>query len=165
MAEILRSEAAREEAKRQAEAGPALESQSDMNLDSGPDRDDQMAEESRRRMARLKGEAAPAIGAATAVASGTRSDLLPDIDEINSSLRSDSERGEENRDPVAEEAKRKGGFRRGFMTVILLVVLAVILYLLAPQISSAVPALEPALTTYVDTINSARLWLNSLVRG
>ena len=63
-----------EQAKRIADAETGIESQPDLGLDRPLDRDEQLAEEARRRMARLRGEAAPAIGAATAVAAGARGD-------------------------------------------------------------------------------------------
>jgi predicted Zn finger-like uncharacterized protein len=166
VAEILREEAAREEARRTVDAEPALETQPDLDLDRPMDRDEQLAEEARRRMARLKGEAAPAIGAATAVAAGARGEMLPDIDEINSSLRSETERSEDTETAAStSEKKRKSGFRRGFMTVILLAIIALLIYMFAPQISAAVPALEPALTSYVDTVNQGRLWLDLQLQG
>ena len=65
-------EAAREEARRVTDADTSIESQPDLGLDRPMDRDEQLAEEARRRMARLRGEAAPAIGATTAVAAGAR---------------------------------------------------------------------------------------------
>lgn len=161
VADILRQEAAREEARRKADGETGLESQPDLGLDRPLDRDEQLAEEARRRMARLKGEAAPAIGAETAVAVGARGEMLPDIEEINSSLRTEIERSGTTSAPAQTAAvQRKSGFRRGFLTVVLLALLGLLLYILAPQISSAVPALEPALTSYVDMVNQARLWLD-----
>lgn len=163
VAEILREEAAREEARRITDT--SLETQPDLGLDSPRDPADQVAQEARDRMARLKGEAAPAAiaaAAATTVAAA-RSDMLPDIEEINSSLRSEDERSQ-----AAEgrpQTKRKSGFRRGFFTVLLIAVVALLIYMFAPQISAAVPALEPTLTTYVNTVNDARLWLDLTLQG
>lgn len=165
VAEILRSEAAREDSRRAADAPASIESQPDLGLDRPMDRDEQLAEEARRRMARLRGEAAPAIGATTAVASGARGEMLPDVEEINSSLRSETER---DADAIANgdvETKRKSGFRRGFIFVLLLALLALLLYMFAPQISNMVPALEPTLTGYVDMVDKWRLWLDLTLQG
>lgn len=158
IADILRQEAARERAQRDGSASDGLQSQPDLGLDAPLAPEDQRAEEARRRMARLKGERAPAPAVAGV---GARSDLLPDIEEINSTLRSSAERGES--DPVEDAAisqNRRSGFRRGFMTVILLAVLAAVIYIYAPRIGAAVPQLEPVLTSYVNWVDSLRLWID-----
>lgn len=166
VAEILRSEAAREGARRTADADTGIESQPDLGLDRPLDRDEKLAEEARRRMARLRGEAAPAIGATTAVAAGARGEMLPDVEEINSSLRAEDERSGAS-DPVdpSKTKRRKSGFRRGFMTVLLIALLALLLYILAPRISAMIPALEPALSSYVDMVDRLRLWLDLKLQG
>ena len=158
VANILRQEAEHERAQRETDSAPSLQSQTELALPQSRGPDEQRSEESRRRMARLKGEQAP-LPATTGT--GGRSDLLPDIEEINSTLRSSIERGDV--DPVEEEAiiaKRKKGFRRGFTIIVLLAVLAALVYLYAPQISARVPAVEPVLTSYVNTVNEWRLWID-----
>ena len=91
-------------------------------------------------------------------APGSRGDLLPDIEEINSSLRPASEHPEtaEVIDPMVVAARERSGFRWGFTLMIVLAALMVIAYVFAPQISRQVPALEPALAGYVDTANGVR---------
>jgi len=110
-------------------------------------------------MARLRGldtdEDTTASGGA-----GARRDLLPDIEEINSSLTSIG--SEEMIDDFIEPEKRSG-FARGFVIMLLLAVIAVALYLYAPRISAKVPALAPALEGYVSLINAARAWIDDMV--
>ncbi len=79
-----------------------------------------------------------------------RRDLLPDIDEINSTLRTAA------RGSVAAEAKRRSGFRVGFLLMLFLTVAAVFAYSQAPAIARALPESEPALTTFLDWTNGLR---------
>ena len=93
----------------------------------------------------------------------SRRNLLPDIDEINSSLDSESVRAEAEQagDGAAGAAPAgKGGFGAGFRRVVLLVLVLVVLYILAPTLSENVPALAGVLNSYVDTVNAGRIWLN-----
>lgn len=163
VADILREEAAREEARRAEDAQSQLQSQPDLDLDRPVDRDEQLAEEARRRMARLRGEAAPAIGAATAA--GAKGELLPDIEEINSSLRSNQTAEDPEPSPASPANSGDKGFRRGFLTVITLAILALIVYLMAPRLTVWVPALERPLTTYVGLVDQVRLWLDLTLQG
>ena len=91
-------------------------------------------------------------------------DLLPNIDEINSSLRSSSDRPPPPEDlpspaESAEVAWRRG-FRLGFGTVLLIAVILALVYAQAPRIAEAVPSLAPALETYVAQVDTARFWLD-----
>ena len=160
VANILREEADREEAARQAEAQSGLETQQDLGLDDAPSAQDQRDEEARRRMARLRGE--PEAAAAATVAASRR-ELLPDIEEINSTLRSSSERegSGHQTEAVAEEGRqRKRGFRFGFWLIVIVAAIAAAIYIFAPQISAAVPQLDSLLTSYVALVDQARLWLD-----
>ena len=171
VADILREEREREEAARRAEAA-ALESQPDLGLDDSATPEDQRGAEARRRMARLRGQdtseprgpAATAAAAAATVAAQpeqdqSRRDMLPDIDEINSTLRS----GGEVTSATAEESeppRKSGGFRLGFLLVVGLAVLAALAYAFAPQIGARVPQLADPLTAYVAQVDAWRLWLD-----
>lgn len=93
---------------------------------------------------------------------GTRRDLLPDIEEINSSLRPD-ERAEDS-DGVAETEEpdtmgRSNGFRVGFLTIGGLILVGVGLYLFADPIAQAVPQTASPLATYVDWVDAQRVAL------
>lgn len=170
VANVLRAEAEREARVRDAERG-AVESQPDLGLDDmGPPENEAelRSRQARARMARLRGEDpdTPDVAAAAAAASGSRRDLLPDIEEINSTLRSTDQprRGEASEEiAAAPERAARTGFRRGFLTVLAIMVLALLLYIYADDIAAAVPAAEPVLTGYVGWIDGLRGWLDARV--
>lgn len=140
---ILREEAEREMRAREAEAQQALQSQPDLNLDTAT-------------------AGATVAAAATAVSANARGDLLPDIEEINSTLDPNSlgDEGKRGKDPVAQQ---RGGFRWGFSLFLFIAVVLILLYVFAPQLADAVPALEGFLTTYVDAGNVVRDRINNLI--
>ena len=169
--DILREEA-EIEAQARATETEALESQPDLGLDSGESDADRRAREARERMARMRGESAGppeqvSEAAATAAAIGSRRDLLPDIEEINSTLRSTSDRqtapsGDTGGDAV-EAAPRKSGFRRGFTLMLLLAIILGAIYVFAPDIAQSVPQADPYLSAYVAQVDAARVWLDGHV--
>lgn len=183
VADILREEAARE-ARARAEEQESLETQPDLGLgEPADDEATRRAREARSRMAKIRGEfltdeddydeepdATDAAIAAT-VAMGSRRDLLPDIEEINSTLRSQSDRqgmaDSSARDSGEEmpQQVRRGGFRRGFTLTILLFALLALAYAYAPRIAASVPQAAPVLEKYVASVDTARLWLDRQVRG
>lgn len=168
VADILRQEA---EHEAQARAGDALESQPELGLQGVEE--DTRSREAQARMAKMRGEDPPEASvteaAATAAALGSRRDLLPDIEEINSTLRSSSDRqsGATNPSSDAEAAPiappAKSGFRRGFMLMILLAVVLGAIYVTAPQIAQSVPQADPYLSDYVALVDSGRAWLDEQV--
>ncbi|MBN7786824.1 zinc-ribbon domain-containing protein [Ponticoccus gilvus] len=183
IAEIFREEREYENRRRSAET---LESQPDLGL-TEPDEDEQArrSRQARERMAKMRGSDTPApstprpdeaedggtaMAAAAAAAAGSRRDLLPDVDEINQSLRSngvearvvDSAKDETARRET-EETRRGGGFGKGFLTMVVLVGGAVALYAFAPAIADRVPALAPLLDSYVTAVDQARNWLDGQV--
>lgn len=147
---VLREEAEREIAQRRNEAA-SLESQPDLGLTEPAERKTQ------------PGAAEAAAGAA--VAAGARRDLLPDIDEINSTLRSDADRAGTHREETDEGvvSERRRGFRLGFGLMILLVAVLIGLYVAAGWLAASVPALEPFLIAYVDWANGLGEWLDGLL--
>ena len=158
--DILREEAAREQAAREAERATGLESQPDLGLDEGPapaSDEERKEAEARRRMALMKGEPDPAMQDAA------RRDLLPDIDQINSTLRPEEASADgtvsATEAEVAEQARRSG-FRRGFSLVLIIVAVLVAIYAYAGQIGSSVPALAGPLGNYVESVDQGRLWLD-----
>ena len=173
VADILRSEAELEQAARQAEAN-TLETQQDLDLSHDPvepptvDPDeDRRAREARDRLARLRGEPeiAAAVGATMAQdTDAPRCELLPDIEEINSTLRPDAQSGDTATD-ADDAAPARSGFRRGFMMMVIIALIALAVYVFAPQISAAVPQAEGVLTAYVEWVNGLRLWLDAQVQG
>lgn len=171
VADILRQEAEAEKEARQRKQAGMLESQPDLGLEgAGMPSEDERARLAKARMARLRGEEnRPAPKTPNEAALASRRDLLPDIEEINSSLRTGTERRSADPDledaTVSPKSKRKGGFRRGFIAVVAIAALLVLAYVFAPQISAAVPQLEPYLSSYVASVNQARISLDSSLQN
>jgi predicted Zn finger-like uncharacterized protein len=172
VADILREEAELELTARQKQPSGPLETQPDLGLDDGSARDDadRRAREASERMSRMRGERVDdeddAETVATEAALGSRRDLLPDIEEINSTLRSSTDRGTSDPTELANvEVRERRGFRRGFTTMVLIVALLVLLYVFAPRVAAAVPALEAPLTAYVDLVDGGRAWLDARLRS
>lgn len=181
---VLREEAAREARARQAE-GSAIETQSDLGLTAAiastiaasrgdaPGADDRAADDhgswtTRDRVARLNDDADDIDEADHALMSrGSRRELLPDIEEINSTLRATSDRGNEAaaRDTPETLRRRRSGFRLGFSTALVVAVFLLAVYVLAPVIAARAPALEPALTRYVGAVDRARVWLDARMKS
>ncbi len=165
IADILREEAAFEQAARQSEAS-ALETQTEMGLDS-TEGEDKRSREARDRLSRLRGEPQSSVAPATEapVTDDTpRRELLPDIEEINSTLRSDSDRAPASHATTSTPAK-PSGFLRGFSYSVIIALLGLAAYVYAPQIIETVPAAEPALTAYVSWVDQARLWLDTQMQS
>ena len=173
VAEILREEAEREERNRRAEARANAERQEDLPLAAPAPAVPAMTQEdeARDRMARLRGEdpdAPPRRGLEAAVAAtvaSSRKELLPDIEEINTTLRSDEERPPVEPLPEEVEERERKGFRRGFLTVLTVIILLCLVYLFADLIASQVPGLDGTLEGYVATVDDLRLWLDARVQG
>jgi len=166
--DVLRQEAERESKARTADS-QGLEIQPDLGLDDVDDEASRRSREAQARMARLRGlpeEGPDDIHAG--IDPTSRRDLLPDIEEINSSLRSgdggDADAMIEGGYHDELPSGRGGGFRRGFMLIVLLSVILVLIYVFAPQIGTKVPALADGLSAYVDAVNSGRLWLDGQVK-
>lgn len=167
---ILRQEAAHEEAARRQDA--ARENVPEPAPDAEPIPDAEPAPEGDaarpRRVRRTEGAAAArppdsispelAEGLAAAAPVATRRELLPDIEEINSTLRATDPPATTT--PVNEAPRKQLGFGFGFGVVVLLFLVAMLVYLTAPAIALSAPALEPALQAYVGAINALRDWLD-----
>jgi len=160
--DILVEEGEREKKARAVETG--VETQDELGLEEGG-----AAPGVRERMARLRGldvderaeNTAAAVAAATAA--GSRRDLLPDIEEINSSLRSAEER--EPQVDAAPEPRKRSGFSLGFMIVLLIALIAVGVYVFADKIAEMVPSAAPTLEAYVAWADRMRAALDTMVRG
>lgn len=165
LAGILREEAAREADLR---AGGGLESQTEMGLEPAepaePDEGARRARQSRDRMARMRGENPAEIEAEE---TGSRRGLLPDIEEINSTLRASSDAAAPSAPAQGASApqRRGGGFRSGFLLVLLLAIVLGGIYAKAPEIAKALPQADPAVSSYVALVDQARIWLDGQVRA
>lgn len=164
--DILRAEAEREARLRQAEAAP-VETQAEMPLEEEP----HDANRARRRADLEDAEDAFAVGAANAtIAGGSRRDLLPDIEEINSTLRASEDRGGDASDGAARAereaaAARRRGVRLGFFVTLAITAGLIWTYVNAPMLSESVPGVAPAVEGFAASVDDARFWLDDLARG
>ena len=175
---ILREEAEREMSQRRAQPSENLETQTDLGLENIRNRKTP-SRALRARMAHL-GEEMPEDPASdeapeqeapsphkTRLISQPmdtddgyeepRRDLLPDIEEINSTLRTSA------REPEQMEAQRRSGFRVGFLLILFLTVAAIFTYSQAPAIARALPESEPTLTAFLDWTNGLRDQIDGLI--
>ena len=101
----------------------------------------------------------------------SRSDRLPDIEEINSTLAARPQDGTDeprNEDAAGHDpthGTQDSGFRRGFTLMLLVALILIALYLLAPQIAEAVPGLSPAMTAYVTAADALRTAVNDALQS
>ncbi|SEN34310.1 MJ0042 family finger-like domain-containing protein [Palleronia pelagia] len=102
-------------------------------------------------------------------AAASRGDLLPDIDQINSTLTATSRQQSDSFDDDFDDendrqtARSGSAFRLGFGIVLFLTALAMLLYYLAPQIVQALPRTELFLAAYVQSVNEFRAALDNLL--
>lgn len=89
-----------------------------------------------------------------------RRDLLPDIEEINSTLASTKTRDEPAPEVIAEQQR---SFRQGFVIPVAAAAILIVAYAYAPAIAQRVPATEGALLQYVEAANGARDKIDSLL--
>lgn len=182
---VLREEAAREAQAREEERRSGLETQPDLGLTQHDSSLQQRTLEAEARMARLRGDnldepdnvaadiAATMAGNVagksdiddTGIDPSSRSNLLPDIDEINSSLDSQAERssGASEGTKAAQAETQSGGFRTGFRIALVITLIGVLLYVFAPQIAGNVPQLEAPLSAFSGAVDTVRSELDKIV--
>lgn len=172
--DILREEVEYESRARAAEQPESLETQGDLGLDRGEDRStatNRQADESANRLRRLRGQddaaTAAAVAATVRSSKDTRRDLLPDIEEINSTLRTsgDAPRNPDLGQKTSNGANRARGFRLGFALVILLAGAAVFVYSSHDSLSQSYPQAAPYIDSYMASANGVRVWLDDKVAG
>ncbi len=165
---VLREEAEREAKARQAEPARGIETQTDMGLEAAVAA---TVSPAARRVAELKGldlseedddaDAAPAR-------SGMRRDMLPDVEEINSTLRASDDRYDPDAEVAALPSLHKRGrssFRSGFVLMIMIATLMVLAYVMAPKIVEQIPASAGAMAAYVEIVDKARVFLDGLMQS
>ncbi len=164
IAEVLRQEAEHETKIREEENNPTLETQQELGIGEPDDGETKRAREARARMARMRGqpdieENAPED---TRTLGESRRELLPDIEEINSTLRSTGDRPLEESAAVAMDMRKRqrGGFRMGFSLMLILAAAIVLIYANAPVIKETAPQIAPVIDGLVAAMNKGRLWLD-----
>ena len=176
--EVLRQEAQFEADRRAKDDGEALESQPELGLDQPvrkriipadiPSLREKEAQEASE--AEAEGEETPEMDVEQDTAHRSRRDLLPDVEDINSTLRtreapkvrSVRTPGELMEDP---EEVRQRGFRSGFFLTLIFALLLAMFYVKAGALSASMPATAPVLRTYVEAVDGARNWLDTKARG
>ena len=160
--DILREEAEREKSRRQAEAEDDLISQAELSLEPNilPEAE-KRSQEAARRINRLKDDIEPSASEKPE----RRSELLPDIEEINSSLRSTSERDDIDISRPNNHSTTKRGFRVGFFTVIFIAVAAALIYAFASEITAEIPQIAEPIERYVNWVDELRLWLDLKIQS
>jgi len=154
---VLREEAEREEQAR-AREGAALEMQGDLGLEMAA------PSAAARRIAQMKSDEAEEHAEPLARASKGR-DLLPDIEEINSTLSPAAIEEDPEGDGPVLQGRRRSGFRLGFGLMLILALLLVGLYVAAPKLAQSVPALAGPMESYVVLIDGLRLKLDAMIQS
>lgn len=155
-AEARRQEAQRA-ASRQAEAEGQLQTQPELGMDEAAAPAALSA--TQRRLAMLKGEDPDAPPPAPARPAARR-DLLPNVDEINSTLQPGEDYDPDAAVDALPDLTRGNGFRTGFLLALFVLFVAAVIYAAAPSIRALVPALEGPLDAYVAFVDGLRLKLN-----
>lgn len=163
---ILQDEVAFEKTARKSEAD-VLEYQQDLGLSGAAD-ESQREAQSRERMARLRGldpedpETTP-----EPPEEPTRKELLPDVDDINSTLRGGLENASVPLSNIVEDPiePQRRGFRRGFAIALLIAAILALLYVYAPAISRAVPAISGLIEGYAAQVDVLRIGIDTLLKS
>ncbi len=168
VADVLQEEAAHE-ARVRAEEQETLETQAELGLSAPVSEATRRASEARDRMRTLRGQTGQEEPASSATSErrDSRRDLLPDIEETNSTLRhaGETNRTNESVDASADDAKRGRGFRLGFVLIILLATASVLVYGRHESLSAAYPQFAPQIDSFVTSADTARVWLDTKVSG
>ena len=159
VADILREEAQREREQRAAET---FEHQDEFALDTDEPTSDPQPKKSGYIDPKLD-DLDEMYKDTASDAPASRRDLLPDIEEINSTLRRDKKSA--NREEPETQAQKNASGRRGFRAAIILLLLAVAVYAYADLITSNVPQLAPYLDAYVAQIDQWRAALSDQTSG
>jgi len=160
--DVLREEATRELSERRRDNAAGLETQGDLGLVTRP----RPSGNSQRPNAE---DTIPAGNDGTTAPPGpSRRNLLPDIEELSSTLQPGNAPrrmgSTESTLPPAVPDDRTG-FRQGLSLVLLMALLLIGLYALAPLIAQNIPALAEPLAGYVALVDSLRASVSETLRG
>lgn len=174
---VLREEAERETAQRRAEATRGIETQGDLGIDALASvaapavvrpADQPKPVSARDSYAHLSSDMDyDADIPEASVRPAARRDLLPDVEEISSTLRSSNGRHGDDDNPMPDlpPIRKSGGFRSGFLLSILLAVVITVTYVLAPRLGEQFPAAKDALDSYVTGVDAVRARLGAVMAG
>ncbi len=96
--------------------------------------------------------------------SGSRKELLPDVDELDSTLRNEAAKPRRDLESMGEvDEQPSGGFRRAFIWTLFIVALLAILYLYRPLIVELLPASAVVLDPYIEFVNGVRKGIDGIV--
>lgn len=162
LAEVLREEVERELSARQ---GAAIESQPDLGLEDSFAAPVAELQKAKPRHDELD-ELATLYKQGIKDVPSKRRELLPDIEEINSTLSSGRNRAEHRsyETKLARPEKKSRSFR-GFLFGLVMVAAAVAVYVYAADISEMIPQANSTLDTYVTKIDAARVWLEQTAQN
>lgn len=157
---VLREEAEREVQARRSEEPRVLETQTEMGLEAASS-----LSPTQRRLAMLKGQnpdAAPPPPPKPAA----RRDLLPDVEEINSTLRSTTQTrdADEQIEALPDLTKPRSGFKSGFVLMLILAVVFLVAYVAAPRLAEQFPASAGVLNGFVAQVDAIRIWLDGVMQ-
>lgn len=174
---VLREEAERESRARLSDGGN-LEMQDELGLAGSAPGTETSSTPVAARIARLKGEAethaASDLGldmgpnTSTSRFGSVKRERLPEIDQINSTLRAKSERRSGDSGAVADtmgDDEKRGGFRRGFLMAMAVIILVLGLYMFAPLLIEKYPAMASPLRAYIGHIEGLRGLLDRMLQG
>jgi predicted Zn finger-like uncharacterized protein len=170
VADVLRQEAAHEATVRATEEHETLETQTELGLGSPTSKASKRETEARSRMRRLRGLTTDAEPASEPEQTDihesreSRRDLLPDIEETNSTLRHTGDSARPTAvDPAAGGASRSRGFRCGFVMVFLVAVAAVYVYSAHDSLGKNYPQFAPQIEGLVANVDGLRVGLDNKV--
>ena len=164
VADILREEANHEAEARRAEE-TSIETQQEFGLET-PEEDEsaRRAGQARARMARMRGLSAdPQVSAEPDPdVGGSRRNLLPDIEEINSTLRATEDRAPEELPDgrPTQTQRRRGASRLGFGMALILIAGLMFVYARPGAVTAQFPQFAPAVSGYVNSVDDGRIWLD-----
>lgn len=171
VADVLKAEAERESVARRKE-NETIESQPDLGLDDGDFDTERSIRAARASIPQMWSNAATEEkseeedllpDAIITAAVKSRRDLLPNIDEINSTLRSNEDRaptGDPGQTGQVETIEKRSS-RRGFTLTVALFAILALAYVFAPQIAERIPQAETGITAYVAIVDDWRVWLDA----
>ena len=169
---VLREEAEREVAQRRAETARTIETQADLGIEAAgayvppASAATRTPSPGRNEYSHLSSDAdQEATVPPTSVRPAARRDLLPNVEEISSTLRSSSGARDDDDNPMPDlpPIRRSSGFRSGFLLSVLLAVIVVVAYVLAPRLAEQFPAAKGALDAFVMGVDTLRAWVRSIV--